>query len=339
MKSPNNPSLSDELAQRKGDHIELAKKSRTGVQNVDSRFNYEPMFFSHVTADEKWESRFLGFTLDYPIWVSSMTGGTEHASKINENLARLCGEFKLGMGLGSCRALLKNDSALKDFAVKKFMPTQPLLANLGIAQLEELVLADKTELISEMIKKLEADGIIIHVNPLQELFQPEGDRFKFSPIETLKRYLGKGLPYKVIVKEVGQGIGPHSMNALLQLPIDGVEFAAFGGTNFSLLESFRGNEDETRAEFVNLGHTALEMVDFLNKQPRTHKDIIISGGIKSPLDAFYLKSKLKNRSLIGMASAFLEPAMTDYESLKNYFLRYKESLLTAKKLLVLKGDD
>jgi len=339
MKSDNKPSLSHELAQRKGDHIELASRSRTDALSVDARFYYEPMFFSHVTSEEKWETRFLSFILDYPIWISSMTGGTEHAGRINENLARLCGEFNLGMGLGSCRALLKDDSTLKDFAVKKFMPDQPLLGNIGIAQLEELVLAGKDDAIHELVKKLEADGMIIHINPLQEWFQPEGDRFKFPPIETLKRFVGKGLPYKVIIKEVGHGIGPHSLNAILSLPVDGVEFAAYGGTNFSLLESLRGNSDETREEFIHVGHTPEEMVEFLNRQPRTHKDIIISGGIKSPLDAFYLKSKLKNRSMIGMASAFLEPALKDYDTLKNYFLKYKESLLTARKLLALKEDN
>src|SRR5690606_12916816 len=137
------PPHSDELAQRKGDHLVLAHKARTLTSSVDERFNYEPMFFSHPSASETWKSSFLNFELDYPIWVSSMTGGTTHAKKINENLARLCGEFKLGMGLGSCRALLSDDSRLNEFALKKLLGNQPLFANIGIAQVEELIVKNE----------------------------------------------------------------------------------------------------------------------------------------------------------------------------------------------------
>jgi len=325
------------LAERKGDHIELAQKARTDSTDVDSRFNYEPMFFSHPTINSNWSSTFLGFDLDYPIWVSSMTGGTDHAKVINENLAKLCGEFNLGMGLGSCRSLLSDKSRLNEFAVKKFMPQSPLFANIGIAQVEELISENKLHLIHEMVKIVEADGIIIHINPLQEWFQPEGDRFKVSPLETLKTFLDQS-NLKVIVKEVGQGMGPRSLKALLDLPIAGLELGAFGGTNFTLLERLRGKELPSREGFVNVGHTALEMVQILNALPVRNKEIIISGGIKNMLDGYELKTKLKTNSLIGMASAFLAPALNDYETLKEFFLHQSEALLTAKALLDIKEE-
>ena len=338
MKSSTNLPLSDGLADRKGDHIELAQKSQTASGAIDSRFNYEPLFFAHPSSEKNWESKFLGFNFDYPLWVSSMTGGTDHAKVINENLAKLCGEFKLGMGLGSCRSLLKDKSRLSEFAVKKYMPTQPLFANIGIAQVEELVASNSISLIHHMVKVVEADGLIIHINPLQEWFQPEGDRFKVSPFETLNRFL-ENVSYKVIVKEVGQGMGPRSLRALLEMPIAGIELAAFGGTNFTLLESYRGVSHATREPFIHVGHTCHEMVDILNALPIRNKEIIISGGIKSMLDGFELKSKLKANSVIGMASAFLNPALHDYETLRNYFLRQRESLMTAKNLLELKGAE
>jgi isopentenyl-diphosphate delta-isomerase len=328
---------SHELAERKGDHIELAQKARTDSTHVDSRFNYEPMFFSHPTDNSNWPSTFLGFDLDYPVWVSSMTGGTDHAKVINQNLAKLCGEFKLGMGLGSCRSLLSDKSRLNEFAVKKFMPQSPLFANIGIAQVEELISENKLHLIHEMVKIVEADGIIIHINPLQEWFQPEGDRFKVSPLETLKTFLDQS-NLKVIVKEVGQGMGPRSLKALLELPIAGIELGAFGGTNFTLLEKLRGKELPSREGFVHVGHTALEMVQILNALPVRNKEIIISGGIKTMLDGYELKTKLKTNSLIGMASAFLAPALNDYETLKEFFLHQSEALLTAKALLDLKEE-
>ncbi len=337
MNSYKKPPFSDELAERKEDHIQLAPKARTASAELDGRFNYEPMFFTHPSVDERWKTKFLGFELEYPLWISSMTGGTDHAEKINENLARLCGEFGLGMGLGSCRSLLTDQTRLTEFAVKKWMEKSPLYANIGIAQLEELVMAGKLGLLHEMVKRVEADGLIIHINPLQEWFQPEGDRFKISPLITLKKFLDD-TSYPVIVKEVGQGMGPRSLKALLELPLAGIELAAFGGTNFTLLENMRGVEEKSREGFIYQGHTAREMVDILNALPTRDKEIIISGGIKTMLDGYELKMKLKANSVIGMASAFLAPALKDYETLRNYFLAQREALLTAKALLERRED-
>jgi isopentenyl-diphosphate delta-isomerase len=315
----------------------LAERARTASALVDERFNYEPMFFVHPQGNEKWATKFLSFELDYPIWVSSMTGGTGHAKTINENLARLCGEFKLGMGLGSCRGLLTDRSYLTDFAVRKYLGSQPLFANLGIAQLEELVIGKKTQLVHEMVKSIECDGLIIHINPLQEWFQPEGDRFTKPPIETVKRFM-EDVKYPVIVKEVGQGMGPRSLKALLDLPIAGIELGAFGGTNFTLLEKLRGEENLSREAFIRVGHSAKEMVALLNALPTRGKEFIISGGVSTMLDGFELKSKLKANSVIGMASAFLGPALADYDTLKQFFLRQSESLLVAKSLLEIKEE-
>ncbi len=337
MKNRPNLSLSDELAERKEAHIDLAMKAQTPVSQMDSRFDYEPLFFTHPDPSEKWPTTFLKHNLDYPLWISSMTGGTTHAQKINQNLARLCGEFKLGMGLGSCRGLLNSSERLSEFNVRMFLGEQPLFANLGIAQVEELVLEKKESVIHEMVKKIEANGLIIHLNPLQEWFQPEGDRFKVSPLTTLMRFMDK-TNYPVIVKEVGQGMGPRSLKVLLDLPIKGIELGAFGGTNFTLLESMRGKSQQNKMPFVNVGHTASEMVQFLNEIPVRDQEFIISGGIKTVLDGYALKSTLKAPSVIGMASSFLAPAMDSYESLQNHFISLKESLLTARGVLKVKGN-
>lgn len=338
MKSLLNVPYSHELEERKGDHINLASSARTESTVVDDRFFYEPLFFTHPHESEIWSTDFLGHNLNYPVWISSMTGGTNHAKVINENLARLCGEFKLGMGLGSCRSLLSDESRLSEFAVKKLMGSSPLFANIGIAQVEELIANNSLSLIHEMVKRVDADGLIIHINPLQELFQPEGDRFKVSPVVTLKRFL-ETCSYKVIVKEVGQGMGPKSLKALLELPIAGIELGAFGGTNFTKLEKMRGKEIASREGFIYVGHTALEMVSILNALPTRDKEFIISGGISNMLDGYQLKSKLKANSLIGMASAFLGPAMESYETLKKFFLTQREVLLTAKSLLEVKEQE
>lgn len=339
MKQDKNPPYSDELEVRKGDHIALAKVARTNISGLDTRFNYEPLFFTHPAPDKIWKTTFLNFEFNYPVWISSMTGGTKHAKKINENLARLCGEFKLGMGLGSCRCLLEDKSRLDEFAVKKFMHSQPLFANIGIAQIEQYQTQDKVYLIHEMVKMVEADGLIIHINPLQEWFQPEGDRFRVPPIQTLHRFLRENLPYKVMIKEVGHGMGPKSLKAILELPIAGIELAGFGGTNFTLLEKIRGTEDETREGFISVGHSVSEMINILNILPNRNKEIIISGGINSMIDGFNYLKKLKSNSVIGMASAFLTPALNDYQTLKDYFLSQRESLLTAQSLLEIREEE
>ena len=117
----------------------MANQAQTLASSVDSRFNYEPLFFTHP-QNQKATQKFLGKTLDYPFWVSSMTGGAELAFTINQNLAKLCGKYNLGMGLGSCRGLLFSDEYLSDFDVRHLMGDDaPLYANLGIAQLEQLI--------------------------------------------------------------------------------------------------------------------------------------------------------------------------------------------------------
>lgn len=338
MENKTNLSLSDELAQRKESHLDLAFKAQTGASRVDSRFHYEPLFFTHPEPSDKWESTFLKIPMDFPIWISSMTGGTLKARTINENLSRLCGKYHLGMGLGSCRPLLDDNSRLEDFAVRKNLGQQPFFANIGIAQVEELLAQGKAHLLDELVKKLEATGLIIHLNPLQEWLQPEGDRFRILPAITLARFLDI-TEFPVIVKEVGQGLGPRSLKALLEMPIAGIEFGAFGGTNFTLLESLRADECVNKRPFINVGHTASEMVEILNALPTRNKEFIISGGIQNILDGYALKTSLKAPALIGMAQAFLAPAMESFEILEQHFLSMREALLTARGILSLKGEN
>src|SRR5690606_37856159 len=149
-----------------------------------------------------------------------------------------------------------------------------------------------TNQIDEMVHKLQADGIIIHVNPLQEAFQPEGDLLAVAPIETIQAFLEQ-TQLKVIVKEVGQGMGPESLKALLQLPIAAIEFGALGGTNFTKLELARHTDKDTALfdTFGRVGHTAEEMATMVNQIVREMPDqlypqLIISGGITNVLEGY-----------------------------------------------------
>jgi isopentenyl-diphosphate delta-isomerase len=271
-----------------------------------------------------------------PLWVSSMTGGTEKAATINRNLALACAEFGMGMGLGSCRIILNDTTYFNDFNVRQYLGNNlPLFANLGIAQIEELIDTNRIDLINDMISRLEADGLIVHINPLQEWLQPEGDIIKHSPLVTLKRLIDR-VNFKIIVKEVGQGFGPQSLIELLQLPIEAIEFGAHGGTNFATLELLR-QDDATREQLIpltNIGHTALDMVNFTNNaieelgNKMLCKQIIISGGIKNYLDGYYLMNKTKAHAIYAQASAFLKYATGSYEALQNYCELQKKGLQT-----------
>jgi len=325
--------------QRKEDHIALAFDSQVAQPNIDTRFYYEPLLAGHPAKDETCEVDFLQYKFQLPLWISSMTGGTERAANINKNLARACGEYKLGMGLGSCRSLLLSNDRLKDFDVKNLVGDQPLYANLGIAQIEQLYKADKLPLIKELLKKLTADGLIIHINPLQEWMQPEGDRYFMNPIELIKILIQEITPH-IIVKEVGQGMGPMSLLELMMLPIDAVDFGASGGTNFALLELLRDKDKTSLHEsLVYVGHSADEMVDFVNyiveKQENKIqcKNIIISGGVKTYLDGYYLINKIKTNAVYGQASSFLKYAMDNYETLQEYIEEQRKGLTLAKNLL------
>lgn len=311
---------------RKSDHIDLAFKSQIDAIHADGRFYYEPMLAGHPDPDSDLKLTFLGKELKYPLWVSSMTGGTEMAKRINKNLARMCGEFGFGMGLGSCRALLDSDDRLEDFDVRDLMGDDiPLYANLGIAQVEECLRMDGGDSIVRLVKKLRADGMIVHVNPLQEWMQPEGDVIKRAPIETIKELLDK-TDLKVIVKEVGQGFGPESVSQLLRLPLEAIEMAAHGGTNFTKLELLRATSEkgDIYAQMATVGHSAVEMIDFINGAAEDlHgapgcKQVIISGGLKGFLDGYYLMNRLTLPSIYGHASMFLKYAKNDYEQLRAF---------------------
>ena len=328
---------------RKEDHIELAFRSQVDKMALDQRFWYEPLLAAHPKPGSLPPIAFGEKQMRAPLWVSSMTGGTEKAYVINQNLARACNEFGLGMGLGSCRPLLSGQERLKDFDIRPITGDEvPLYANLGVAQIQDLLDAGRGRELQQMCDLLRVDGLIIHVNPLQEAMQPEGDRFRVSPIETVRATLAEvpGLP--IIVKEVGQGMGPRSLASLLELPLLAIDTAANGGTNFSKLELFRS--DDVRREayepIVNVGHGAAEMVRLVNglvrgdglresdnapDQPPTPAEVtvrcrhlIISGGLRNFLDGYYLTELSDLPAVYGQASAFLRYAREDYATLKTY---------------------
>lgn len=174
------------MEERKKDHITLAFQTQTEAIEKDHRFVYEPMLAGH--PDQTIPGQDIGGKkMKVPIWISSMTGGTEKANKINHNLAQVAAEFGMGMGLGSCHILLKNEKVLPDFDLRTIIgPDLPFYANMGIAQIEQILKGNRIQEIADLISLLKADGLVIHVNPIQEWLQPEGDIISRPPIEIIK---------------------------------------------------------------------------------------------------------------------------------------------------------
>ncbi|BBE17688.1 isopentenyl-diphosphate delta-isomerase, FMN-dependent [Aquipluma nitroreducens] len=328
---------------RKLEHIQLALESQTKLSEQDLRFNYEPLLAAHPENTDL-SIDFLGKKLQAPIWVSSMTGGTGVARSINGNIARACREFGMGMGLGSCRKILFNKNDWADFDFRNEIGDQPFWANLGVAQVEELLASKNIQAIIDLVGELRADGLIVHVNPLQEWFQPEGNRLKQSPLQTIQQLLDQ-ISLKVIVKEVGQGFGPESLRELLALPIEAIEFGAYGGTNFSKLEMLRDDQQKLDASlpFAFVGQSASQMVDSVNQILKENpnpacRQLIISGGIQNALDGYYLTSKSQLPAVFGMASAVLKHASENYESLQNFLQNQIQVLSLAKAYLKINPD-
>ncbi|WP_321287225.1 isopentenyl-diphosphate delta-isomerase [uncultured Sunxiuqinia sp.] len=329
---------------RKLDHIQLAFDSQTDFAEQDKRFIYEPMLAGHPKEEDD-SFLFLGKMVRAPFWVSSMTGGTGVAEKINKNIAQACREFGFGMGLGSCRKILFDKTQWADFDMRETIgPDQPLWANLGIAQIEKLLKDKNEKAIVDLVGELRADGLIVHVNPLQEWFQPEGDRIEHAPIETIERLMDR-IYIPLIVKEVGQGMGDESLKRLLKLPLAAIEFAAYGGTNFSNLELMRENpeQQEMFQPFAFVGQSAHQMVKDVNRllqeigEPGC-RQLIISGGLKNYLDGYHLTSLSQLPAVYGMASAVLKHATGDYPELKTYIGNQLKAFRLAKQYLKLNPD-
>lgn len=343
------PNVNDDdptASERKRDHIELAFRSQVEQGELDRRFYYEPLLAGHPQRGSWPAFSFLGKTMRSPVWVSSMTGGTELAYTINHNLARACREFGMGMGLGSCRSLLYGNDTLRDFDVRdEIGPDLPLFANLGVAQVEQLIDRQDLPRIIGLIEKLRADGLIIHINPLQEWLQPEGDRFQRSPLAIIERVLTQ-LEIPVIVKEVGQGMGYHSLKALLEMPLAAVDFAANGGTNFAKLELMRSTpvKREVYSKLAFVGHSAEDMVNIANQvveelgEGCRCRQIIVSGGVRHFLDGYYCIEKVQLSAVYGQASAFLKHARSDYETLREYVDTQIQGLELARALLRIRPD-
>jgi isopentenyl-diphosphate delta-isomerase len=226
-------------------------------------------------------TRLFGRAVRWPLLISSMTGGSPATARVNRRLAVAAEHLGLAMALGSVRAAVEHPVLAATYDVRPIAPSVPLLANIGT----EPVRLDR---LRDLCRGLAVDGLIVHLNPLQEAIQPEGRPAFRGALDQIRRLVdGIGLP--VMVKEVGFGLDAGDVEALIDAGVAAVDVAGAGGTNWALVEGTR--DDRARrvaAAFVDWGWpTADAIVTAATVRDRRRADlgIVASGGIASGVDA------------------------------------------------------
>jgi len=268
---------------------------------------------------------FFGRRLRAPLLIACMTGGTPEAMTINRCLARVAQRFGLAMGLGSGRVALEAPETLESFCVRAEAPDVLLFANLGAVQLNKGY--DARDCI-RLVELLQADALVLHLNPLQEALQPEGDTC-FRGLRERIADICRNVPFPVVVKEVGWGIGPAEVRALFDAGVAAVDVAGTGGTSWSEVERHRIAEPwraRVAATFNDWGiPTAEALVQARDAAPQ--RPLIASGGIRSGLEVG--KAVALGADLAGIAGPFLRAADRGIEAACELSEEYVEGLRIA----------
>ncbi len=296
--------------QRKAEHIQICLESDVQFQTQGSGF--ERYQFTHSCLPEldysaiDLTTNFLGKQLGAPILMSSMTGGTQQAKEINHRLAAVAQEYKLAMGVGSMRVAIEKPDLIDTFQVRRIAPDILLFANLGAVQLnyrygiEECIRA---------VELLEADALILHLNPLQECIQPQGNT-NFRGLLDRIATVCQQLSVPVIVKEVGNGISSQMAQQLIAAGVSGIDVAGAGGTSWAKVESERAKTALQRRlgeTFGDWGIPTTECIMMIRAISPT-LPLIASGGLKNGLDI--AKAIALGADIGGLALPFLRAADT-----------------------------
>ncbi|MDR9410640.1 MAG: type 2 isopentenyl-diphosphate Delta-isomerase [Balneolaceae bacterium] len=273
------------IQKRKKEHVELSinrdvnYQKTTGFDELDFVHNALPEINS---TEVRLSASLFERDFSFPLFISSMTGGYSEAGAVNTIIAEFCENNNLPFGVGSQRVMLEDPAEEESFSVvRSYAPTAFIAANIGGAQLIDGLSDEK---IRRMIESIDADAVIVHLNPLQELVQQEGDR-NFKGVEKGIENLANKVECPVIVKETGAGISKSVAERLLGIGVSVIDVAGAGGTSWSKVENLRSNQTDPLHEFDEWG---IPTVDCINqiiplKSKKTF-ELIASGGIRSSFD-------------------------------------------------------
>jgi isopentenyl-diphosphate Delta-isomerase len=295
---------------RKADHLriaagpDVAHAGGTGFERIRLRHRALP---ERDLGDVSLETDLLGVRLGAPLIVSAMTGGTDEAAVINARLAQAACEHGLGLVLGSGRPLLEDPALLPTYRSADRPPL--LLGNLGAAQVR---LPDAAERAERLVELLEADGLAIHLNAVQEAVQPEGEPEFAGVTAGIAAVVAHLAPLPVVVKEVGFGMDAEDVALLRDAGVAAIDVAGAGGTNWALVEGRRDvRAGDVAAAFADWG---VPTIDALVEAREAAPDlpVIASGGLRDGVDA--AKALALGATAAGLARAFLLGAQADQAS-------------------------
>lgn len=318
------------IKQRKKDGIDIPLQKDVQARTASTYLEYVRLVHNALPEidydDIDLSTTFLGKKFSAPVIIDSMTGGTDEATVINGRLGELAQKYGFGMGLGSQRAGLKSEELAATYSVaRKNAPSAFLIANIGGAQLAKGLSIDDAR---KIVKMIGADALVVHLNPLQELVQPEGEP-RYAGVLAKIAELVRNMDVPVIVKEVGAGISREVAIRLEMAGVSAINVAGSGGTSWAGVEKVRADmvKDAAKAHLGELFWdwgipTAASLIE---TRRAVKLPLIASGGLRNGLEV--AKCIALGASMAAMAYPFLKAASQSRESL----FAFADTLLTELK--------
>jgi isopentenyl-diphosphate delta-isomerase len=308
---------------RKRRHIDVCLTEAVEYQTVTTGLERYRLPYNALTQTDldsvELATDFLGSPLRAPVLIGPMTGGAELSATINRNLAAAAQQLGIGMMLGSQRIMLDNGSASTSFRVRDVAPDVLLIGNIGLAQLNEMVVPD----LVRALDHVGANALAVHTNPLQEAMQHKGDTDFSGSIARLRDIAGS-IGYPVMLKEVGHGIGAAAAAELVDCPIAAVDVAGAGGTSWARVEQFvRYGE----IRFPALAEWGIPTAQALLEVRHTLPDVplVASGGIRTGMDA--AKVLAMGADAVSVAHPLLAPAIESVAAVVDWLQCFIDELL------------
>lgn len=326
----------EKIQSRKDDHIahSLSKASQSVQSTWFECVNLVHQAYSDLDFNSiDTSTLFLNKTLQFPLFIGALTGGTKKGADINEVMARAAEKHGIGMMVGSQRIALEHPSVRSTFKIARdSAPSIPLISNIGMAQLIEI---EDLSIINDIIQSIEADALAVHLNPLQEIIQPEGQPKFAGGLDRLTKLM-EICQVPIIIKETGTGLSSETVRLFLSAGVTFFDVAGLGGTSFARIESLRSGDQGDSingtigSKFGNWGiPTAASIMECRAQldQIRTKSCLFASGGIRDGLDM--AKAIAIGANFCSIAQPFIEHYNQKPFFVDDFIVRCKRELATA----------